>query len=119
MKKTASENRNNKQTSILVCLSASPSNQRVIHAASKLITNDVNAIALYVSETVGEIPPGSKLFENMQYARDLGFEIHTAQSNDLALTISEYAKRVNTTDLFLGYTAPAHFLQYRKTIPNS
>ncbi len=116
MKKTASENRNNKQTSILVCLSASPSNQRVIHAASKLITKDVNAIALYVSETVGEIPPGSKLFENMQYARDLGFEIHTAQSNDLALTISEYAKRVNTTDLFLGYTAPAHFLQYRKTI---
>ena len=104
------------QTSVLVCLSASPSNQRVIRAAAKVKKRGGTAVALYVSENVGEIPADSKLYENMQLARSLGFEVRTAQSNDIAVTISEYARQTKATDLFLGYSAPSHILQQRKTI---
>lgn len=116
VQRTEKKTEREKRTGVLVCLSASPSNQRVIRAAAKVAEKGGKAIALYVSETVGEIPADSKLYENMQYARSLGFEILTAQSGDIAVTISEYARQTKVTDLFIGYTAPSHFLLQRKTI---
>ncbi len=116
MQKNEEKNRKEMRTGVLVCLSASPSSQRVIRAAAKMAVKGAEAIALYVNETIGAIPADSKLYENMQYARSLGFEIHTAQSTDIAMTISEYARQSKITDLFIGYSAPSHILQQRKTI---
>ena len=104
------------QTIVLVCLSASPSTMHVIDTAAKLASQSKEAIALYVSDTADKIPVESQLYENMQYAEKLGFEVHTARSNDIALTISEYAKRMNVTDLFIGYSVPNHLLPYKKPV---
>ena len=108
----------NSQPVILACLSSSPSNPRVIRAAAKLKeASSRTPIALYVGAPGYDISGDAQLLDNIALARELGFEIHTLESNDISLTISEYAKRVGITDLFLGYSAPSHILQTRKSIP--
>ena len=79
---------------ILVCLSASPSNLHVIHAASKLAKKGCrSAIALYVGGSREQTAENPTLQENIAEAKKEGFEIHFAESNDIPLTIAEYAKR--------------------------
>ena len=105
------------RTIVLVCLSSSPSNKRVIRAASKIHTSSKeDAMALYVGKPGVSIDDDLQLQENMQYARECGFDVHTALSNDIALTIAEFVKRAKVTDLFLGYSAPSLILSARKSI---
>ena len=120
MTRRKSENKRNLAAAepvILVCLSSSPSNPRVIRAAAKMKgISSRQAIALYVGAPGFEITFDPQLMENISIARDAGFEIHTLKSNDITLTISEYVKRIGVTDLFIGYSAPPHILQTRRSI---
>ncbi len=100
------------QKTILACLSASPSSQRVIRAAAKLYDPEHDQlIALYVSNAQIDTHRDPVLRENIELAKNCGAEIHTIESNDIALTIAEYARHISATDLFIGYSAPSHLRQ--------
>lgn len=138
---------------VMVCLSSSPSNKRVIRTAARTAfpfspehradlpaelqmpesgsagysADDftVNAdagtysgapIALFISRTGKEPNEDSLLLENILYAREKGFEIHTVIGNDVPLAIAEYARHIGVTDLFLGYSPPSFFFQARRPI---
>ena len=106
----------NKEVNILICLSGSPSNLRVIKAAAKLFERDKGSLtALYVSSADEDIASNTILQKNIACAESLGAEVHFAQSNEIALTISEYAKHTAVTDLFIGYS-PSSDLFPRRNI---
>lgn len=116
----------------MVCLSPSPTTKRVIRAAARMAfpgslsspsspsyassassassADGTALIALYVGTTGREAEENSLLRENIQYARDYGFEVHTIQGTDIPLAIAEYARREEVTDLFLGYSPPSFTL---------
>lgn len=73
-------------------------------------------IALFVGQTGKEANEDSLLLENILYAREKGFEIHTVIGDDVPLAIAEFAERAGVTDLFLGYSPPSFFLQARRPI---
>ncbi|MDO5132545.1 MAG: DUF4118 domain-containing protein, partial [Eubacteriales bacterium] len=56
------------------------------------------------------------LRENILFARENGFEIHTVMGSELSEAIAEYARRAGVTDLFLGYSPPSFFLQARRPL---
>lgn len=101
----------------MVCLSPSPSTKRVIRTAARMAfpgpsfsADGPAPIALYVGTTGHEAEEDSLLRENIQYARNYGFEVHTIQGADIPLAIAEYARREEVTDLFLGYSPPSFTL---------
>ncbi len=100
---------------VMVCLSASPSNARVIRAAAKLLgPHTENAIALYVGGGDAVSADAKPLQDNIAIAKESGFEIHVIESNDIPVTIAEYAKRIRATDLFLGKSASESVFSMRK-----
>lgn len=102
---------------ILVCLSSSPSNQRVIRAASKLFDSSHDTfIALYIGESEESLTSHPVLQKNMQLAKQLGAHIHFIQSKDVALAIAEYATSAHITDIFIGNSPPSRFLFAKKPI---
>ena len=114
---TGGESRHASRPSVMVCLSPSPSTKRVIRTAARMVfpgppsaegsTGGPAPIALYVSTTGREAEEDSLLRENIQYAWEYGFEVHTIQGTDIPLAIAEYARREEVTDLFLGYSPPS------------
>lgn len=101
---------------VLVCMSASPSSRHVIRAASTMLKiPQSTGIALYVGLMAAE-SENAVLKENIAYARECGFEYHSLESNNLALAIAEYARRVHAADLFIGSTPPAAFIQTKKPL---
>ena len=114
---TESKYKGREQTIVMVCLSASPSSKRVIRAAAGMLHGKKRpGIALYVSDEPMDATEGTQLYENIQYADRLGFEVISARSSDIALTVSEYAKRAYVTDLFVGQSAPPHLLMSEKPL---
>ena len=110
------ENSENIKMNILICLSGSPSNARVIKAAAKLFERGSGSMtALYVSSMNEDIHSNPALQKNIALAESLGAETHFARSNEIALTISEYAKHTAVTDLFIGYS-PSSDLFPRRNI---
>ena len=104
-----------KECVVLLCLSPSPSNKRVIQAASKMAAgNSKSAIAIYVGTSKKEVSEQPVLQENIALAKEKGFEIYVFESNDILLTIAEYARLIHATDLFLGYSITSAFFPVRK-----
>ncbi|MBR4164469.1 MAG: DUF4118 domain-containing protein [Solobacterium sp.] len=102
---------------ILVCLSASPSNERVIRSASRFYVEGRDTfLALYVGSYEKDVTHDKKLQENIALAKSFGAQIDVMESREITLTISEYAKRSKVTDLFIGSSVPSHILQ-SKSIP--
>ena len=112
---TELENRNG--PAVMVCLSGSPSCQRVIRAAARLVTADTAvAMALYVRPAGQQESTDYQLQDNFRFARQNGFDVQTLTSADIPLSISEYAKRLKITDLFVGSSAPQHLFQPRRSM---
>ena len=112
---TELENRNG--PAVMVCLSGSPSCQRVIRAAARLVTADTAvAVALYVRPAGQQESTDYQLQDNFRFARQNGFDVQTLTSADIPLSISEYAKRLKITDLFVGSSAPQHLFQPRRSM---
>lgn len=103
---------NDSKLHILVCLSSSPSSQRVIRAAQKLYHPEKDLfIALYVGSSETDAENDAELMRNFAFAKECGAQTQTIVSNDIALSVSEYARRIGATDLFIGSSAPSHFIQ--------
>ena len=96
----------NKKTDehILVCLSAAPSNQKIVDTAAKM-ANVLQArfTALYVQTgTKSEALDKEKLEEHIRYAEMLGAEIVTTHGENIPVQIAEYARLSNVTKIVIG-----------------
>ena len=91
---------------ILVCLSSSPSNQKVIDAAAK-IAEAFHAVltAVYVKPANYDGLPESdkvRLQNNIKFAENNGATIITLTGNDVPVQIAEYAHISGTTKIVVG-----------------
>ena len=96
----------NKKTDehILVCLSAAPSNQKIVDTAAKM-ANALQArfTALYVQTgTKSEALAQEKLEEHIRYAEMLGAEIVMTHGENIPVQIAEYARLSNVTKIVIG-----------------
>ena len=96
----------NKKTDehILVCLSAAPSNQKIVDTAAKM-ANVLQArfTALYVQTgTKSEALDKENLEEHIRYAEMLGAEIVMTHGENIPVQIAEYARLSNVTKIVIG-----------------
>ena len=91
---------------ILVCLSSSPSNERIVRMAGKMAQAFSGSLtALYV-QTPGDADMNAedtvRLQANMRLAQQLGAEIVTTQGEDVATQIAEYVRLSDVTKIVIG-----------------
>ncbi len=91
---------------ILVCLSSSPSNQKVIDAAARMAKAFHAALsAIYVKPAnYDSLPDADKLRlqDNIRFAELCGATIVTIVGNDVPVQIAEYAHISGTTKIVVG-----------------
>lgn len=94
---------------VLVCLSSSPSNAKVIRAAARFTSAfHASFTALFVETPhTRELTDKnrSRLRENLKLAEQLGAEIATVYGNDIPYQISEYAKASGVSKIVMGRPA--------------
>ena len=92
---------------ILVCLSSSPSNARIIHTAAKMAkVLHARFTAIYVqTDTVINDEDQSRLSQNIQLAQRLGAEIVMTHGEDVPLQISEYVRLSDVTKIVIGQSS--------------
>ena len=91
---------------ILVCLSSSPSNERIVRMAGKMAQAFSGSLtALYV-QTPGDadmnVEDTVRLQANMRLAQQLGAEIVTTHGEDIPTQIAEYARLSDVTKIVIG-----------------
>ena len=93
---------------ILVCISGSPSNPRVIRSAARMAKAFQSSFTALVVEnsTIKHASPESsrRLQENMKLAEQLGAQVTTVFGDDLPTQIAEYAKISGVTKIVMGRT---------------
>lgn len=91
---------------ILVCLSFSPSNEKIIRTAAQMARAfGANFTALYVqtAEPAEKTPEDqARLQKHIRLAGQSGAEIVTTHSEDIALQIAEYARISEVTRIVIG-----------------
>ena len=91
---------------ILVCLSSSPSNERIVRMAGKMAQAFSGSLtALYV-QTPEDADMNAedtvRLQVNMRLAQQLGAEIVTTHGEDVATQIAEYVRLSDVTKIVIG-----------------
>lgn len=91
---------------ILVCLSSSPSNERIVRMAGKMAQAFSGSLtALYV-QTPGDadmnVEDTVRLQANMRLAQQLGAEIVTTHGEDVPTQIAEYVRLSDVTKIVIG-----------------
>ena len=101
------------EISVLVCISASPSNQRVIRSATRFARGNCRSLtALYVDDgKTGE--ERAAAIRNMELAKSLGAVEQIISGKDVLGSIMDYARDHAVTDLFIGYSGPSQGLYLR------
>lgn len=98
----------NQSTRILVCLSSSTSNAKVIHAASKIAAAFQGTLtALFVETPASAQMPDEdrkRLRSNMNLAEKLGARIETVAGDDVPYQIAEYARVSDVSTIVIGQT---------------
>lgn len=90
---------------ILVCLSSSPSNAKIIRTAAKMAgAYHARLSALYVSPLHTQLNTLARqqLQKNIRIAKDLGAQIEMIDDNDIAFEIAEYARLSGVSKIILG-----------------
>ena len=103
MKKT------NTKEHILVCLSSSPSNTRIIETAAKMAKAfGASFTALYVQTPASELmldADKARLADNIRYAESLGANVSTVIGDNVAFQIAEFSRLSGITKVVLGRSA--------------
>ena len=91
---------------IMVCLSASPSNEKIIKTAAKMASAFGGSFtALYVksvnSDKMDEFDK-KRLQRNIQLAEQLGAEVTITHGEDVSFQIAEYARISGVTQIVIG-----------------
>ena len=91
---------------ILVCLSGSPSNPRIIRTAARMAAAFRGPLtALYVeSPNANEMSDAERdrLRDNMNLAEQLGAKVETAYGDDVAFQIAEFARLSGASKIVMG-----------------
>jgi len=115
MKKT------NTKEHILVCLSSSPSNARIIETAAKMAKAfGASFTALYVQTPASELmldADKARLADNIRYAESLGANVATVIGDNVAFQIAEFSRLSGITKVVLGRSvAPKKRLFKKQTL---
>ena len=115
MKKT------NTKEHILVCLSSSPSNARIIETAAKMAKAfGASFTALYVQTPASELmldADKARLADNIRYAESLGANVATVIGDNVAFQIAEFSRLSGITKVVLGRSvAPKKGLFKKQTL---
>lgn len=95
-----------KEEHILVCLSSSPSNEKIIRAAAKMAEAFKGSFTALFVETsdfskMSEVNK-KRLKANMHLAKQLGAKIEIVYGDDVAFHISEFARQSGVTKVVIG-----------------
>ena len=106
------ERKDGKKTEhILVCLSAAPSNAKIVRTAAKMAEAfDGNFTALFVKTPDFSLMPEEslqRLQTNMHLAQNLGANIEVVYSDDISFQIAEFARLSGVTKIVIGRRAAA------------
>ena len=106
---------------ILTCVSASPTNAKVIRTASRLayaFHGEFTALYVETPQLQSSDRKVKKMMEeNLQLARDLGAKIATVYGENVAFQIAEYAKVSNVSKVVIGRTNHrVYFGQSKRTL---
>ena len=107
MKVQTEQSKSDTDEHILVCLSSSPSNARIIHTAAKMVkVLRARFTAIYVQTDSAESKKDRlRLEQNIQLAQKLGAEIVMTHGEDVPLQISEYVRLSNVTEIVIGQSS--------------
>lgn len=98
---------------ILVCLSASPSNAKVIRAAARMAEAFCSDFTALFVETIASRDLSEKnvqkLRENLKLAEDLGANIETVYGDDVPYQVAEFSKLSGISKIILGRTKRRKF----------
>lgn len=98
-----------KKEHILVGLSSSPSNTKIVETAAKMAQAfQAKFTALYIKTTRNEVlseENAKRLETNINLAKRLGATIITVYGEDVALQMAEYARVSNVTKIVIGRNA--------------
>ena len=94
---------------ILVCLSASPSNAKIIRTAARMASAFRGMLTALFVETpdfsvMGEADQ-QRLSANMRLARQLGAKIETVYGDDIPFQIAEFARLSGVSKIVIGRSA--------------
>ena len=96
---------------ILVCLSSSPSNPKIIRTAARMANAFKGAFtALFVETTDYQVMPEEdvkRLRSNMRLAEQLGAKIETVYGEDVPFQIAEFARLSGVSKIVIGRSAAA------------
>ena len=91
---------------ILVCLSSSPSNERIVRMAGKMAQAFSGSLTALYAQTPGDADMNAedtvRLQANMRLAQQFGAEIITTHGEDVATQITEYARLSDVTKIVIG-----------------
>lgn len=104
---------------ILVCLSPSPSNAKIIRAAARMAhayNGDLTALFVETSDLkMMQDEDQNRLRHHMHIAEQFGATIETAYGDDVAFQIAEYARLSNITRIVIGRSNAYRRHFYSKT----
>ena len=94
----------NQEEHILVCLSASPSNDKIIETAAKMAhALQSRFTALYVNNEMKQDPADKERLEyHIRFAEELGAEIAMTHGDNVPVQIAEYARLSGVTEVVIG-----------------
>jgi len=99
----------NTKEHILICLSSSPSNARIIETAAKMAKAfGASFTALYVQTPASELildADKARLADNIRYAESLGANVATVIGDNVAFQIAEFSRLSGITKVVLGRSA--------------
>ncbi|MCI2047564.1 MAG: sensor histidine kinase KdpD [Faecalibacterium sp.] len=106
---------------ILVCLSSSPTNPKIIRTAARMAQAfHAQFTALFVETSSFKSMSGediARLRENIHLAQQLGASVETTYGDDIALQIAEYARISGVSKIVLGrYNAVRGHLFSKQTL---
>ncbi len=100
------------QEHILVCLSSSPSNERIVRTAGRMVKAfGCDFTALYVQtpdRTALSKDDLARLTDNIKLTERLGARIVTTHGEDVATQIAEYARLSGVTKIVIGRSGVQH-----------
>lgn len=103
---------------ILVCISASPSSERIIRAAAQMANAfQCGLIALFVetkSFQWGTEADREQLQENIRLAQQLGATVETVYGDDVAYQIAEFARLSGAAKIVIGRSTQQGRLFFRR-----
>ena len=104
MDKTYTNGSDRTEEHILVCLSSSPSNKKIVHTAAAMAAAlHARFTALYVQNRIlSDTPHKKRLEEHIHFAEKLGAEIVTTHGEKIPVQIAEYAHLSNVTKIVIG-----------------